>query len=639
MGDSRPLLAGDTAPQRPVTGRALVLGLVLIPLNAYWVIMAEMRWYQILTLNPLFVTPVFFLLALVALNRLLVVVRPAARFTVAELLTVYVMLAISCTVATHDYIINLMNTLGWGAWFATPENKWADNILPYMPRWAYVWDTSALRGYYDGGGGLYQADVLMPWLLPLSIWLAFMLVMFGTMLCLNVLVRKAWIEETKLSFPVVRLPLAMVGLDTPGLFRSWAMWLGAAFPLINGTLSGLNKLYPTVPFVNTRAVFPSFRNPPWNSLGAPRSFYPFAIGLGYFVPLDVLFSCWFFYLFIKAQMVVGHYAGLRLPGFPYVMEQGIGAWTTYGVLLLYITRSHWQRVLGALWNRSDLSDADELLPHRVAFWGAMAGMAALVVFWRVVGMTVFPAILVVAVYFLLALSITRVRAEAGSQHTVWDLEPSNLFRLVDSRLLGRGNIIGAGMSHWFWRLNRSHAMPTQLEALKMWHDLGLSPRSLLVPLVVATVASCVAGQWACLQVGYDQGLATRCIGFARWTGIEMFSSMNSMLVAGHSFEWPRLAAVVLSSLFTLLLWVQQSRCAWLWLHPLGYCAGPGMIWVWCPFLIAWVLKSVIVRYGGQGAYRRAIPFFLGLVLGDYFIGSVWAVLSPVLNIQGYQIFH
>ncbi len=344
MGDSRPLLAGDTAPQRPVTGRALVLGLVLIPLNAYWVIMAEMRWYQILTLNPLFVTPVFFLLALVALNRLLVVVRPAARFTVAELLTVYVMLAISCTVATHDYIINLMNTLGWGAWFATPENKWADNILPYMPRWAYVWDTSALRGYYDGGGGLYQADVLMPWLLPLSIWLAFMLVMFGTMLCLNVLVRKAWIEETKLSFPVVRLPLAMVGLDTPGLFRSWAMWLGAAFPLINGTLSGLNKLYPTVPFVNTRAVFPSFRNPPWNSLGAPRSFYPFAIGLGYFVPLDVLFSCWFFYLFIKAQMVVGHYAGLRLPGFPYVMEQGIGAWTTYGVLLLYITRSHWQRV-------------------------------------------------------------------------------------------------------------------------------------------------------------------------------------------------------------------------------------------------------------------------------------------------------
>ena len=68
-------------------------------------------------------------------------------------------------------------------------------------------------------------------------------------------------------------------------------------------------------------------------------------------------------------------------------------------------------------------------------------------------------------------------------------------------------------------------------------------------------------------------------------------------------------------------------------------SGPGLIWIWCPFLIAWLLKSTIVRYGGQRLYRRLIPLFLGLVLGNYVIGCVWAIVSPILNFQGYQIFH
>ena len=89
----------------------------------------------------------------------------------------------------------------------------------------------------------------------------------------------------------------------------------------------------------------------------------------------------------------------------------------------------------------------------------------------------------------------------------------------------------------------------------------------------------------------------------------------------------------------MLLWKLQMRYTWLWFHPLGYCAGPGLIWVWFPFLVAWLVKSSIVRYGGQRAYRQMIPLFLGLTLGDYLIGSVWAIAGPVLGIAGYQIFH
>jgi hypothetical protein len=631
----------ENEPPRVVTPRAVLLGLALIPLNAYWVILAELRWYLILTLNPLFVTPVFFLLVLLGVNVLLRWLRPRWAFTVAELATVYIMLAISCTVATHDFVINLMSIMGWNAWYATPENRWETLLFPHLPRWLLVWNRDALRGYFEGGSSPYVASNIAPWIAPLLVWIAFMLVLFAVMFCLNVMVRKAWIEDTKLSFPIVRLPLAMVGLEATGFFRSRAMWVGAVLPAISGTLNGLAQLYPGIPHFQTRAHWHFFTNPPWNVVsGTPTSYYPFAIGLGYLVPLDVLFSCWFFYVFIKAQQIVGYYVGLgRVSGYPFVTEQGIGAWVTYGVLILYVTRHRWRRLFIDVWSRKPLDDERELLPYRSAFVGAVGGLILLTAFWRAVGMTLLPAVIAVLLYFLLALSITRVRAEAGSQHTVWDLEPMRVFGLVDTRHLGEGNIVGAGLSHWFWRLNRSHAMPTQLEGLKIWNAAGLTPRRLALPMIVATIAACIAGPWACLHVGYREGMEAKSIGFARWTGYEMQGWLSAIIVGGQRLQWPRLAAVGGASALTLALWLLQARYPWLWPHPLGYCAGPGLIWLWFPFLIAWLVKYAIVRYGGQKTYRNLMPFFLGLVLGDYVTGAVWAIISPILNVQGYQIFH
>ena len=37
-------------------------------------------------------------------------------------------------------------------------------------------------------------------------------------------------------------------------------------------------------------------------------------------------------------------------------------------------------------------------------------------------------------------------------------------------------------------------------------------------------------------------------------------------------------------------------------------------------------------------HTAAAPFFLGLILGDYVIGSLWAIAGPALNISTYKIF-
>ena len=75
-------------------------------------------------------------------------------------------------------------------------------------------------------------------------------------------------------------------------------------------------------------------------------------------------------------------------------------------------------------------------------------------------------------------------------------------------------------------------------------------------------------------------------------------------------------------------------------HPAGYALAVSfaMNYFWFAFFISWAIKSLIVRYGGMKFHNQAVPFFLGLILGDYVMGSIWAIIGPVLGVQTYKIF-
>jgi hypothetical protein len=49
--------------------------------------------------------------------------------------------------------------------------------------------------------------------------------------------------------------------------------------------------------------------------------------------------------------------------------------------------------------------------------------------------------------------------------------------------------------------------------------------------------------------------------------------------------------------------------------------------VWFPILVGWLCKRSIIRFGGAAGYRRFMPLFMGLIVGDYLVGGVWCLLS------------
>ena len=59
---------------------------------------------------------------------------------------------------------------------------------------------------------------------------------------------------------------------------------------------------------------------------------------------------------------------------------------------------------------------------------------------------------------------------------------------------------------------------------------------------------------------------------------------------------------------------------------------------WFDFMLAWIFKGLILRYGGMRLYRRAMPFFLGLILGEFVTSSFWTIVGAATGLQLYRTF-
>lgn len=640
-------------PKSVVTLRSLVLGTLLIPLNCYWMAVMEIQWNSVdATCVSLFFHVVFVLFALVIVNRALRAVAPAVAMTPAEMLVVYIMLSIASAIAGRDSMENLLPVLGHPFWFAGESNNFAE-FHRFIPRWLAPQDASALRGYYLGGASLYAPGVLRVWLPIVAAWSAFILAMLAVMLAINVIVRRHWMDHEKLTFPTVFLPVEMAAGKS--FFSNRMLWLGFALPFALQTMNGLHHLFPSVPYVHLKLqdVGRYFATPPWNGMGwTPISFYPFAIGMAFLLPLDLSFSCWFFYVVKKLEAVAGVAMGYQSPGgwtgasWPYLKEQGTGAWVGLCVFLVWAGKQHFKDVLKSAAGTGAAAraeDSGELMSYPWACRVILIGFAAMFVFCVKAGMSLWLPPLYLGLFFLLSIGITRIRAELGPPaHELNWVNPENIVvTVLGTGVLGTQSLTALTYMFWFNRGYRSHPMPHQLEGMKIGRELRMEPRRLLAAMVLASVVGVFAAFWALLSVFYANGQATANIqSYSTGIGVEAFNRLSDWQANPRSTNFVAVAWMGLGFAFTVTLMAAKSRFFWWPFHPAGYALANSyaLEYWWMTLLIGWILKLVIVRYGGIRGFRRALPFFLGMILGDYIAASMWSIVGWALGISVYRSF-
>lgn len=609
--------------------RALILGTLLIIVSCYWVVGVENRIIWELTDFSLYPTVIFviFLVALVNLAMR----RYLKRFSLnpGEMSIIYIMLSIATSLFGHDMMRQLIPMMTNPFWFATPENEWEDLFFRYIPRWLAVDNMHALEDYYKGQTNFFTEQHIRAWLIPILSWTAFIVVfLFGT-LCINLIIRKQWTENEKLSYPIIQLPLEMSGKGK--FFSSKLMWIGFAITVLIELLAGINYLYPSVPALGIKwNVGMYFTNKPWNAMSPFYMYiYGFTIGLAYFMPLSLSFSLWFFYLFWKFQLVFFSIMGWRTGG-GWQGDQRFGAWMGIGILALFTTRKHIKATIIGLIKREK---SDGL--YRLAYFGAIFSAVFMVVFWYMAGSSIWAISLYLGIYTILSISITRMRAELGPPtHELHGVEPDRMMAsVIGTRRFGAANLTNFTMLAWASYGYRCHPMPHQLEGLKMGERLHIKYSTLVIAMMLAALVGSLA------SFATHLGFYYRYPNYAIW-GIGPFSRLGSWLSNPLNRDLTAIRQMSFGFIFTVFLMIMSRRYLWWQFQPVGYAVGAGWAigYMWFSVFLSWLAKRIILAYGGSKVYRAAVPFFLGLILGQFFMGSLWSVIGLILNRGMYTLF-
>jgi len=200
-------------------------------------------------------TPVAIGLLLVIVVANLVIGRLAPRLALGphEVIVIYTMTLAAALTMSRGLLERWIPALVAVNYYANPANGWADLFFAHIPQWAVPFDTEGdsaqwiATAFYEG---LRTEDLpWRPWLGALAAWLPVVLAMFLAYFCLASILRRQWVDNEKLAFPLTVLPVELSEHIhwSRSIFADPIMWIGFAVPTLVFTLNGIHALHPSVP--------------------------------------------------------------------------------------------------------------------------------------------------------------------------------------------------------------------------------------------------------------------------------------------------------------------------------------------------------------------------------------------------------
>ena len=668
-------LDGPLQPRRPrnFTWRGFLLGALLCvgigvggPYGTM-VMRGSLLFLDFSTAGAMFLIFATILVFNVALRR----VWPGAQLSRGELATVAVMTIVASSIPTMGLTAYLLPNITSPYYYNTPENQWAQHLHPSLEQrgWMVPVDWSAegpartegIRQFYEGLPRGEDEPVLhwlarIPWhvwVRPLAHWAIILAALYAVMVSLMVIVRRQWVERERLIFPIARVPIELIESADPKrrkppLWRQRAMWIGFAVPFIMGTWTALSRYMPGFPgpFGLVKHV-PIFHGTQVLRL---RVSFPM-VGFAFLINRDIAFSIWFFNLLSLVQRGVFSTLGVHMDedlgcygasGTPILAHQGMGAMVVLVLVGLWVGRRHLADVLRkALTGTTSVDDSDEVLSYRSAVLLFLGGIATMTIWLHYAGLSLVMALVFVASAILIFAALTRVVAEGGMAVSIAPLiAPSFIMSGWGTQSLGPAGTMALIMS-WVWMSDiRTFVMASAAHGLRITQGVAGRRRPLFWGVVLAIVIAMVASCVTLLLVSYAYG----GINLQSWFYIngpqcpykyatQLLKEPTGPNVWG--WIWTAGGGLIMAGLML-------ARRYWLWwpIHPIGFPIS-AVNWtdnLWLSVMIAWAVKSSVLKYGGPKLFRTVRPFFLGLILGQFSVSGVWYVIDAFTGKVGNSLF-
>jgi hypothetical protein len=175
---------------------------------------------------------------------------------------------------------------------------------------------------------------------------------------------------------------------------------------------------------------------------------------------------------------------------------------------------------------------------------------------------------------------------------------------------------------------RESLMPSLLHARKITQKMT-NRRLIIISIMLTLVGGVVISFIAMLALCYKFGIRELQLDWAIRTTTTVYDNIYTLVdtpVSPGHWVW---VFATLGALVMLVLAVCYHRFYWWPFHPIGYLTAysSAMRILWFSFFTGWLCNTLCMRYGGVVLFKRLRYFFIGLIIGDFLMGGIWALVG------------
>jgi len=584
-------------------------------------------------------------------------VRAALTFARGELVVVLGCCLMACGFVNHGLFRTFYTAIVVPWFHLSSRPAWQRyEVLGQLPT-----ELQPMAGRTDDvvyGGfvqGLGSGQTVALWDLPWGAWGPALLHWLPLFICLGIalvgfalVLHRQWAHHEQLAYPLAAV-LSSLFERAPGraiadLFGQRLFWCGFlpvfGLHLYNLIELWMPEIWPRVQmiyYLNWDALYrliPTTKHTGFYAVHEIKIFF-FLIGITYFLPSSIGFSlgiAQILLLGISTQIYLSTGSPLSAPQ---LEMQRSGAYLGYAAVLAFTGRHYyWSVLCAAIGRRRGAVPAEQAWAARILIAGA-AGFYGLLILGDLDWV---PAALFTGLLFTLFMVVTRLVCETGIPIVQAGWQPAGLLQTaIGPAALGlKPLVVLQWLSSIFANDTRENALAYMATALKTADDARLKLRTFGVLLLCAVALTLVAAGTARLWSLYNFGATqdAKLFNTDSTKNLDSAARAYGELDAGQRDEAGQAHGLAKIALFDFsspnLPWVGWGILAVLVLAALrlrfmGWPLHPVLLMVWgseafknlayC-FLIGWLVKTAVVRFGGGKVYQDLKPLFLGIVLAD-----------------------
>ncbi|MFH1137395.1 MAG: DUF6785 family protein [Pseudomonadota bacterium] len=593
--------------------------------------------------------------------------RGRSPLTGRELLIVWILMVLVSGIAYTGLVRTFFINLTAPYQFAAVGNHWEESLWPNLHQSWICHDREAISLLYDGlpgGRAMSWLEVARnipwsAWLPPLATWSIFIFICYFSMVCMVNLFSRQWVQNERMNFPLLQVPLLMEEAMDQGGFLAFLknpyLLCGLSVPFFLHLMNGLNFYFPSAPSLPTMFLAgPYF---PKTGLFAAFSklkiyIYPAFIGFAFLTSRQISFSFWVFFvlggLFIGVLYMLGYNIppsalGVTFGPSLYLPEetQMIGAYLVFFLFIFWLARRHVlaaaAEAVGAV--KAEPASDTEWFSVRLSFWGFVLGTMALIWWMYYHGLSLVPAFLVVMSFLVVVLVASRVICQGGIAYFTLTAAPlDGVTALFGTGIFSQVGIAAAAMAQkaLFVDLRESLA-PSLFHAAKVSRNIR-NKKLILSGMVAALVLGVAVSFLAMLALCYKYGIRELELEWAIQTTAAVHENVVQIIEKPlPTSSWVKIFTLTGAAVMLVLV-ICYHRFYWWPIHPIGYLTAysSSMRILWFSFFLGWLVNSLCMRYGGVVLFKKLRFFFVGLIIGDFLMGGGWALVGLFSDIS-YQV--